>query len=466
MSDGSDFNSADDAQEGNLPTRNQQATLPPKDLTDPFLSATSPINNPPSGEFNGKSIEQQSVMPSSYQVQAQKYYQTETQVGLDDFHAQFENEAGNKFNERDARQKDGEDSNDETTLDNELNKLQLFQYQSAKDAHGCTKIQTLKDYVLGIQSEQKNPRTNFFDLSRDYYTGRYTGDNKRTITVRSFLETTDLQNYVLDLSMEIIQSNQGCMPIIKTFEKNAYNHKKFVKAIKFYNYKGDCTLKKQIIVDEGVLCDEFRTYDTSLLHFENSIIFYKREENWHKLQMYNVVTNELKEIEGYNIEEPIGEGIRYHVMFSTEIDKTKKYAKPIKGTDGFKKSEKLASYLAKHYVFAQRYRITEELHYENKSLIGFKLQKGFQDKSKEQEYAHLPEMEPPKTRAYMDQNPLKYPVQLICHTEDDVTKEVKFIAFDSFFSYHFGLKTKDDNHLTTVAEFFGNNETHLLGNLK
>lgn len=117
------------------------------------------------------------------------------------------------------------------------------------------------------------------------------------------------------------------MPIIKTYEYNAYNDKKFVKALKFYNYKSDCELSQQIIVDEGVLCDEFRTYDTSLLHFENSIIFYKREENWHKLQMYDVIKGELTEIEGYNIEEPIGDGIRYHVMFSSEIDKTMKSGK-------------------------------------------------------------------------------------------------------------------------------------------
>ena len=32
--------------------------------------------------------------------------------------------------------------------------------------------------------------------------------------------------------MEIIQTNQGCMPIIKTFEYNAYNKNKFVKALK------------------------------------------------------------------------------------------------------------------------------------------------------------------------------------------------------------------------------------------
>lgn len=71
-------------------------------------------------------------------------------MGVDDFHAQFETEAGTKFNERDSKVKDGEDSNDEVTLDNELNKLQLFQYSSPKDAHGCTKIQTLREYCMNI----------------------------------------------------------------------------------------------------------------------------------------------------------------------------------------------------------------------------------------------------------------------------------------------------------------------------
>jgi hypothetical protein len=177
----------------------------------------------------------------------------------------------------------------------------------------------MKEYINGIETEQKNPKTNFFDLSREYYTGRFKGDNKRTIVVKSYLITEDHENFVKDLSMEIIQTNQGCMPIIKTFEFNAYQSHKFVKALKVYNYKGDCKLKKQIIVDEGVMTDKFRTYDTSLLHFGNTIIFYKREENWHKLQTFDVVTNELKEIPGYNIEEPIGDGIHYHLMFSSEF---------------------------------------------------------------------------------------------------------------------------------------------------
>lgn len=43
--------------------------------------------------------------------------------------------------------------------------------------------------------------------------------------------------------MDIITTNQGCMPIIKTFEWNAYNDQKFVKALKFYDYRGNCSRK-------------------------------------------------------------------------------------------------------------------------------------------------------------------------------------------------------------------------------
>lgn len=67
------------------------------------------------------------------------------------------------------------------------------------------------------------------------------------------------------------------------------------------------------------MIDEFRTYDTSLLHFENSIIFYQREDKWHKLVQYDVVEKKLIPIEGYNIEEEVGEGIRYHIMFSSQF---------------------------------------------------------------------------------------------------------------------------------------------------
>ena len=98
--------------------------------------------------------------------------------------------------------------------------------------------------------------------------------------------------------------------------------------------------------------ENFRTYDTSLLHFGNTILFYKREENWHKLQQYDVVKNELLELEGYQIEEPIGQEIRYHIIFSKEFGGKKKL---------LSKQSKMTvhEFLRDKFVIAQSYRITE-----------------------------------------------------------------------------------------------------------
>jgi hypothetical protein len=46
-------------------------------------------------------------------------------------------------------------------------------------------------------------------------------------------------------------------------------------------------------------------------------LFYKREENWHKLMMYDVLTQTENELEGYQIVEPVGENaLRFHIMFA------------------------------------------------------------------------------------------------------------------------------------------------------
>lgn len=109
------------------------------------------------------------------------------------------------------------------------------------------------------------------------------------------------------------------MPIVKTFEENAYKSDKFVKALKFYNYRTDGKLRKQIIVDEGVKTPNFRNKDTSILKFGNFIIFYSREENWHKLNCYDVINDKLDEIKGYQIDEPVGDEVKFHIMFSQEF---------------------------------------------------------------------------------------------------------------------------------------------------
>jgi hypothetical protein len=102
------------------------------------------------------------------------------------------------------------------------------------------------------------------------------------------------------------------MPIVKTYEYDVYNKAKFQKALKFYNYREegvkDCTLIKQIVIDESVMHENFRLWDSSILYYGNYIIFYKREfgNKRFKLHSYDVTINDLQEIPGYELEETQG----------------------------------------------------------------------------------------------------------------------------------------------------------------
>ena len=71
--------------------------------------------------------------------------------------------------------------------------------------------------------------------------------------MKSYVETEEYENYIRNLSIEMVNTDQGCMPTMKTFEWNAYNKNKYVKTLKFYDFTGDCKLRKQIIVDEGIM---------------------------------------------------------------------------------------------------------------------------------------------------------------------------------------------------------------------
>ena len=57
------------------------------------------------------------------------------------------------------------------------------------------------------------------------------------------------------------------MPIVKTYEENAYDSSNFVKALKFYDYKRDGKLLAQYKVDDGVMDETYRTFDISTLHW-------------------------------------------------------------------------------------------------------------------------------------------------------------------------------------------------------
>jgi len=79
-----------------------------------------------------------------------------------------------------------------------------------------------------MRQHVRNPRDIYFDEFRYYYETKFQREAKRQITVRPFLNVLDDNDeemeveYLNDMSMDIIQTNQGCVPIVKTFEHNAY----------------------------------------------------------------------------------------------------------------------------------------------------------------------------------------------------------------------------------------------------
>ena len=117
----------------------------------------------------------------------------------------------------------------------------------------------------------------------------------------------------------------------------------------------DAKLMKQIVIEEGLFAPGYKSYDCSVLHFGNFILFYQREETWHKLQMYNVVTNELEELEGYHIQEPIGEDIRYHIMFSKQFGKD--YSD---GDDVHLNKKDIHDFLKKQFILCQAYKMIKK----------------------------------------------------------------------------------------------------------
>ena len=111
------------------------------------------------------------------------------------------------------------------------------------------------------------------------------------------------------------------MPMVKTFERNANASHKYVKTLSFFDTKNDNKLVQKFVVDEGILSENYRNYETSVLQYKNNIIFFRRDQNIHKLCTYDIVSREAKEISGYQIEEPDHGNHRYHLMFSRDFTK-------------------------------------------------------------------------------------------------------------------------------------------------
>lgn len=126
-----------------------------------------------------------------------------------------------------------------------------------------------------------------------------------------------------------------------------------------YNSRTDQKLANQIVVDQGIVHQQYRTYDTSVLKYGNSILFYKRDEQLHQLCQYDLVTNQCGILKGYEIQEPVGQDVRYHVMFSTEFGPNVKKAS---------KYNDVHAFLANQYVCCQSYR-SNEMEFSNMPLV-------------------------------------------------------------------------------------------------
>lgn len=57
------------------------------------------------------------------------------------------------------------------------------------------------------------------------------------------------------------------MPVVKTFEENAYDSSTWIKALKFYDYRKDGKELAKFKIDEGVMDENYKTCDVSTLHF-------------------------------------------------------------------------------------------------------------------------------------------------------------------------------------------------------
>ena len=122
----------------------------------------------------------------------------------------FKNKYKNEINVDERVDANGYRSeSDEDVRNEEANGVGLLGAAKApKDATGCTKIKSLKEYISNQKKGLvKNPRNDFFDQSREYYNSKYAENKERTIIVKSYLITEDYENFVKDLSMEIIQTN-------------------------------------------------------------------------------------------------------------------------------------------------------------------------------------------------------------------------------------------------------------------
>ena len=204
----------------------------------------------------------------------------------------------------------------------------------------------LEEYISEVKGKYKNIQDAYAGISKKCSRGGVAGsDNKKILHVGSHLKQEGQANLVREMSIEILTSSEGCVPIVKSFESDAFSNQSFVKDIKFYN-KSDMKFKQHFVVDKGFLDISYKTKDISTLHFKNYVFFYKRDNDMFKLMQYDCVTHEHKELPTYEIREPSSE-YRYHIMFSKQFANQK----------DMDNIENVHDFLAKQYVFAQVYMV-------------------------------------------------------------------------------------------------------------
>jgi len=135
----------------------------------------------------------------------------------------------------------------------------------------------------------------------------------------------------------------------------------------------------------------------------------------------------------YTIEEPIGQEIRYHVMFSIEFGKKRNREELAK------KKPTLEEFLAEHYVVCQSYRITESLEYINMPIVMWKLDRMGNDKM----------IQPASGKHKI----LGEAIQYVGHIKKPNTQNITFLAIDSFSinEFEFDPETRTYSDYTTYS---------------
>lgn len=110
--------------------------------------------------------------------------------------------------------------------------------------------------------------------------------------------------------MEIVSTEKEQVPILKSVEWNKEKHR-IEKIIKFYDFETNtCQKENQFLVDWSAypsnMAESF--FEISVLHFQNFIFFFMRDENNDRhlqLKCVNVNTGALVKIPDYSLNEPV-----------------------------------------------------------------------------------------------------------------------------------------------------------------